>query len=517
MKTLVISIGLLFVTTAISFAQTTIVYDFKNGIPPMVTDVEYGQAVTLKIENINRFLYDVKIDSKQVKFPSEPPPLLSQVLKLEKVEGSTTNLPVEKSVNTAVELYNNTTHLREIKKELNFQNSLPDTAKDEVNIKELSTKIEELSTKIEELIKTIDEQNKQISDLKNQLKGEYLKREADLFSKFLILQSSFEHAKLSKVLKNKLILIATTDGLNLNNAKSKIKELVKQFPFCNNPEDLALQFESAYNDFKTTYELFLLNKVAQDTLNKTPELKDKIRNLMQEAESIKSAYEKANFNDVFYAISYLSNQLKNPNNYFVVSAPVQAEQDIVKFIVSVGPRKDVLVSSGLTGAITLTEREFSISIPVIGGIKLGFSTGLFVASGLHERGYHTEKVSTDTTLSKIAENQNNTQVQPSIGTLLHVFHRTTRDIKIGITFGFGINSKDITDANIFIGPCIILGEEQIFAFSLGLSLAKVNYLKGQYETGKEYKTKDLNGELTEKVMRAGFFVGLSVNLIGNRE
>jgi hypothetical protein len=54
----------------LSFSQT-ISYDFKEGKPPKNDTANLGDYVVFKVENINTFIYDVKIEGKQTNLHTE--------------------------------------------------------------------------------------------------------------------------------------------------------------------------------------------------------------------------------------------------------------------------------------------------------------------------------------------------------------------------------------------------------------------------------------------------------------
>jgi hypothetical protein len=60
-------------------AQSKVEYNFETKEPPTVTPATLGQLTVFKINNINKFLYDVKIEAKQTEYNSEPPAVFTQV------------------------------------------------------------------------------------------------------------------------------------------------------------------------------------------------------------------------------------------------------------------------------------------------------------------------------------------------------------------------------------------------------------------------------------------------------
>lgn len=516
MKTSLLIIGIVLLNIKGLIGQTTTTYDFQSKTPPVIIEAKHGQTAVFKIENINRFLYDVKINTKQTEFHSEPPAVFSQVFKLEKKESSAISKEAEKVLTGEVDAVKastikaksseeslmlfNVRILETFNVELGEQKALPDSIQNHERIKELESQIKKLNTEIEVQKITIYELNAIIED-------EYLKVLQDLYTKSLNVNKSFELVEESKILKNRLIGITLTDGLTFKKAIERTNELVKTFPFINYPEKLTVSFERDFKQFKASYELYLINeKVKKKFGGDESKVRNSISGLLQEVESIKLTYDNTNYNEIFQNINLLFNELRNSNNFFVVSNPVQADKDVINYEIKITPRKDI------ANTANLENRQFSTTIPIYGGVKVDFSTGVFISYGLHNRRYSLTQSQTDSLFSKITENKNNNIAQISLGALMHLSPRSTKYFRPAFTFGLGLNSTEISNANIFIGFSGIFGLQERFITTFGLSVAQVDYLRGEYELNKEYATIKINSELTEKTTRAGLFISFTYNL-----
>ena len=515
MKSNLLIMVLTFISFQEAFGQTSTTYDFKTKTLDSIRAANHGQATVFKIENINRFLYDVKIEAKQTEFHSEVPFVFSQILKYEKMEPrkskeATTVLPSVVTENAKSTIETRSTievDLNILEENLDIYNlelfdhkSVPNTDQNQAKINEL----ERLILKLEEDIK---KQKETIKNLNNIIEDGYLKVVRELYTNYLNVNKSFDLVEESKTLKNRLVALSLTDGLTIKDVNEKINGLHNTFPFSNYPEKLTDSFKNYYKQFKTAYELYLIDEKVK---NKFSDDENKIRisvsNLLQEVESIKSTFDKTNYDEIFQNIYLLFIQLRNENNFFVVSNPVQAEKDVIKFDIKITPRKDI------TNVANLENRQFSTTVPIKGGVKIDFSTGLFITTGLHDKRYSLNQSPTDSLSSTISENKNNNVAQISLGALMHISKRTTNCFKPGFTFGFGLNSTDISNASVFLGISGIFGSKERFIASLGLSLSQVDYLKGEYELNKGYLTTKISSELTEKTTRGGLFLSLTYNL-----
>ena len=235
-------------------------------------------------------------------------------------------------------------------------------------------------------------------------------------------------------------------------------------------------------------------------------MKSRIDTIYNEVESLKKVSSRDKFEEIFKNINTLYAELRNSDNFRVISNPVQAEKDFLIFDVEITPRNDI------PKLVKLESREFSTTVPIKGGFKIDYSTGLFITKGLHHRAYSTNQSPQNNFNSIISENKNNSVAQLSIGALMHISPRSTNNIKPGFTFGLGLITSEISNTNVFIGASAMIGSKEKVIISAGLALANVDYLNGKYNLNTEYETASLDTNLTEKVLRAGWFVSLTYNL-----
>jgi hypothetical protein len=341
---------------------------------------------------------------------------------------------------------------------------------------------------------------------------EYSKVIKELYSQSLKIQTSYELLEEAKVVKNRFVLISMTDGLNFNESTKLTNDLVTKYPFINNPEKLLSSFNKSYKQFKSSYELYLVNDVVKQRFSDDDiKIKRSVSSLLSEIETLKSNIDKYNYSELFQNINVLFTELNNENNFFVTSDPVQAEKDVINFDIKITPRKNIKSSS------VLETRDFSTSVPIKGGIKIDFSTGLFVTTGLYDRSYSTTTSTSDSTKSSISENKNNSLAQLSLGALMHISPRWTSSFKPSFSWGLGLNSSDLTNANLFIGASAMFGNNDRFIVSTGVSLANVDYLKGKYSLNTEISTEDIDDDLTAKAARAGWFISFTYNLTNKKK
>ena len=501
----------------------TVIYDFISKEPSVILPSEHGTSSVFRINNINKFLYEVKIESSQSEFNSTPPAIFSSILNFEKKEETTGKAEavnvVEKSTTTEANKANvlafgnefasfikNQQVLSAYNEDLEQLTRNPDSLDD--------SKIEQLNQKISQLTNEIEAQQRSITELNNIIKDEYLKKTTEIYTNGKIVSDAFEQLEESKIIKNKLIRITLTDGLDHKEAVYKISQLTSDYPFIFKPEKLLSSFQKNYNSYKSALQLYLISAAVKDHFkDDETKLKESTIALSSEIEEIKKKADKYDYIKLFEEINQLITELNNENNYFVVSDPIQAKKDIILYNVKITPRK---------GIETLTaheNRDFDIEVPIYGGVKIDFSTGLFITTNLYDRKYTKTELAADPSQIIITKNKNNSVAQLSLGALMHISPRWVGSFKPGFTFGLGLNSTDISTAQIFIGGSAIFGSSERFIVSTGISFANVDYLSSKYSLDTPIKKTILDQEIsiTEKSIQAGWFISFTYNLTNKKQ
>ncbi len=513
---------LLTLATNFMYSQNIVTYDFESKDPPKVPIAKLGENSVYKIININKFLYEVKIESSQSEFNSEPPAVFSNVFQMEKKEESSITQEAKQVIEqTDAELGEkesaftlameksslewNKLKLASFSEDLLEYKLLPDTLQDQNILSELNDKITSLKEEIENQKSTIEELNSKIEDA-------YLKKTSELYSNAKFVNESFEKLEEAKTIKNKLIQLSLTDGLTHKEAIMTLNALQKEYPFIQKPEKLLTAFNSNYRNFKTNLRLYSLSQVVLDKFDDDfKKVEESTNNLKQEIESINKKVEDYDYNQLFQNISKLFAELKNENNYFIASDPVQAKKDIITYNIKITPRK------GIESLTSMESRNFVTEVPIEGGVKIDFSTGIFITGALNDMSYKTSISPNDSTKSIISENSNYSLGNLSLGALMHISKRTTNNFKLGGSLGLGLNSTDISDASVFLGLSGMFGTQERFIVSLGAAMAQVDYLKSDYKVGEEVLTSNLSETLTEKTTRVGWFISFSYNLTNKKK
>lgn len=268
---------------------------------------------------------------------------------------------------------------------------------------------------------------------------------------------------------------------------------------------------SEYQDFENKYQIIKALYEKAESEATVDSIKNKIKDASKQIKDSYEAIEKEKFQILFNDVIYLSDQLKNENNFTVIAPPVQAEDDFVNYIVSATP----ITTNSLAPHTSKT--EFSFDIPTKGGVKVDFSVGPTISIGKNAKDekYFLEE-STTSGKSFLRQRDNNNDGVPGLAAMMHVYKRSGTETAIGGLFGIGAGFQSIKDVDLsfYLGASIILGKMQKVMINTGLSFLRVDRLKAkEYLVDKEYTTQDLViNDVVEKAFKPSLFVSLSYSL-----
>ena len=466
MKNLILTLSLLCITSSFSQDEITRVIDWQKldeiNKKELIKPVNKGNFAVFKIDNINKFLYQVTITGVNVKMETEMPNELKLLFRISDSQEKeiTNNDKASKAVDDS-------------NKGLVMMEKLAESVTIMVD-KKTQPKIDKINQDLKELIKECD---KYILEL-DQVKKELLKLKYE---------------------KIDLINLAKKD-ISFLDMKKAVDNLVKP----SNPVATYNNMESKYTVVLKRYET-----AKEDALS------DKMKNTIAEAlKLIEDAYEEIEseeFMNLYRDVTYLETELTTPANFYIISPPVQSKDDLINFKVSATP----ITTNSLAPYNSKT--EFSFDIPVKGGVKVDFSVGptLSFGKGAKDELYYLEE-STTIGKSYLRQRNNNNAGLPGLAVMMHVYNRGVKEAKIGGLFGVGAGFQSIEDVDLsfYLGASVILGKMQKVMINTGVSFLKVDRLKEkEFVEGNEYTTQDFDLEnVVEKVFKPSFFIGLSYSL-----
>lgn len=442
-----------------------ITYDFKSKKLHDFDAVKLGKTVSFKIENINRFIYEAQITAKNIEYITEPSDLFKRFFQTQ-LEDDSVAMGLSKDFN-------------EIKVDIN------------------SIKVQGITQNEADSI--LKKYNKTVNLLKNK---------AELIVK------NYNKLECIKLFKNKLVILSLDPNLTHSYASFKLKILESDCKYWEKADSLVSLFDYHYKDLKEIHKGFSSDTNFIKIYESSPDShKNNIQVLINESDRLKVKVHSFDYKKLVSEISILYYEISQENNYFIMSDPVQAEKDVVKFQIKINSR------SNADSIAVLEQRDFPITIPIRGGVKIDFSTGLFFSKCLYDRPYFTTRVDWDTSMPAedslkvtIHEGENNNFGQVAIGALMHISPRWVKNFKPAFSFGVAIPVSDEARINIYSGLSCMWGKHRKFIASAGVAFGPVEYLQSKYTVGKNYYPEDLTEGMTEKVWKAGWFISLTYNL-----
>ncbi|MBS1663644.1 MAG: hypothetical protein JST68_21555 [Bacteroidetes bacterium] len=254
---------------------------------------------------------------------------------------------------------------------------------------------------------------------------------------------------------------------------------------------------------------------AQDQVSRTKDDYDHVTKDMQdrmaEAKDLLANIHKISDDGKIYS---LFDDLKRINTssyeYYAPLIPMKRDEAKVTFTVTADP---------LLTCPKPNEQKFAVTLRTKGGIKIDFSTGLFINAGNPDflgKDYYYKPV-TDS-LSTISYANAGKKALVSIGALMHIYRRSSAPIKLAGSIGASLNTG-ATVVNLHVGPSLIIGNKNRLVLSTGLTLRESKVLDKAYSEGAQYPAALLPEAVptVTKFPLAGYFFSLTYNLssLGN--
>ena len=227
---------------------------------------------------------------------------------------------------------------------------------------------------------------------------------------------------------------------------------------------------------------------------------------------IDNIYEKlkdADFENLPNDMNKLLNKI-NVKSFSFSTSPLVAETDEIVYEITITPIKNENMEKYGSGSRKV---YFEVPVDVLGGFKIDFSTGLFF-SNLIDHKFATLKdsiVSASDTLKgyRILRNKEG-DFKLGLSATAHIYYRFSSIFNIGFNFGVGI----IPDQSIsyLLGGSFIFGKKKRVILNGGITAGSVDRLSSLVKENNFYSDIPLEGGLTVKELRFGWYLGISYNL-----
>lgn len=355
-------------------------------------------------------------------------------------------------------------------------------------------------------------------------------RSSSLYQQLSQIQSFFEAIKLTaKTLDNSIFLYndlahlsksckthsqIVSDAVNsvklyhqgANGSVSEIRTQLEQY--------LLKQRTDAINAFqRAVIAVDKYEKELQKDIDSDPKINEdaakvieRLRENLSKAEATIEEMRKFEKDDKVFILLRLFDMLQAPGTFEYTSEIIKVKTDEVKYTITIEP-------SELNLCAVNSKKVIEITVIAKSGLKLDFSTGIFVSGGSNDflgQTYYYEGIDADNRMIRAAERTNRNML--SIGALMHLYKRSTDVIKWGGSVGVSTTAS-FTDLNFHAGPSLFICNKNRIVLTSGLALRSSNLLDNRFKVGQSYlktKTPDAIPTVTQFPM-AGYFFSLTYN------
>jgi len=478
----------LFLTLLIGASGYCQTYDFSTNqfkIPEKDgrKGVEFGTVQPFQITNINKFLYAVTVSGKNVDLSTPIPTELQTLFRLSSTELA--NTQATPAVTSAV-------------------NS---TQTQVQNISLLSQKIQTKNSNIRAFnANPVNRQARGFVAQTPQTALEIALMQLEVDSRLYLtnaqtVSNDIDNLKIARV---QLINIAKTDQTAAQIATAT-RAVTVPITTLTDYSNLLRSFSTVQTDYNTVLNLNPDEEQEAETTKAFEKIKAGLKVIQDEQIAT-----------LYGDVTFLRTELLNPQNFTVNSPPIQADGDYINFSGTITP------TDANTLAAHRSPSHFNYDIPVYGGWKADFSVGptFSFGSGAKDEKFFLAPSETDGNVI-LKERKNNNVVSPGVAAIMHVYKRSGRNFSYGgmLGVGAGFQSTDDADISFYLGLSGIVGKSQKIMISSGISFLKVDRLKTEeYRVSEEYLESDINlSDVTEKVIKASFFISVSFNLTNRVE
>lgn len=307
---------------------------------------------------------------------------------------------------------------------------------------------------------------------------------------------------------------ALTDS---ENNDLNIEVLLQQSEETDNIKNLLDQYHTAVNEYKDLLPLW--EELNQDCANYINELKDPKIDYIKE--HVPKIYTNINTHiDNYYELDALIHAETNSekdletildlrmiyeefseNNFKHSFPPIQAlDFDQINILLNFTHKNDLGEFEDY--------KSLKQTIPISGIWKV--TAGLGLSFGIYQN--KLQRFSLNTNLITVDEID---QFAPKVTSFAHFYKKNNKDVSIGTSFGIGLpilgSSATSQAISFFLGPSLILGNNENFIFSAGIMGAKAERLAFGFKEGDFYES------ITETLptinrYELGYFIGLTYNV-----
>lgn len=444
-----------------------------------------GKTVTLEINNVNKDLYDVTIDTVKTTNNTDIPTAFSAI-----------SLPAQ--ILFGIGSQKSAGQIE--KGEKGIENYSKDFAEKMVVLDSCSANINRSMIPLKAAINT------DVSSFQNALDG--INSTITFYNYMDVLKKSCDHSveKLQNHLKQAAKIfdntIDTSSSLHVVGTK------------------MLMSIQTTIAEAKRKYASINFNLNIIDTLvfyntcseEERKSIKDFSEREKENLANIKAAYDKVVEYEQGQMPQLLVQRLESfdKSNFTVSSSITANEADQITFRVGIKP-KNWLPCKAVTS-------NFTFPLAVSGGLKVDFSTGLFLNFGNSNFRGLSYYIDSSATIRQI-KNSGKALI-PSLGALAHLYLRSGEKVDAGLTAGASVTT-DLKASNFHLGASLLLNTGNTLlnrmALSAGATWHYVEELIPGYHEGIVLDKSLTLDQLKQGKYRQGWFLALTYNLTPSKK
>lgn len=457
--------------------------------------VQHGDDVTFKITEINRHRYDVKVNGEVITYPSQTPP--AALLKFAGLEGQNTTPPA--AIPTPAKLAGSQTAAA-----VQAHSEALKEAEENALIIDYFAKYDALKDAVRKL-----ETSK---SLYQQIQAEILsgKSKSDIISAVDAFANGFDPAP--------AMGITARLAYYKNQVEDAFEEegtvYAKVAALAPSADDKVNAMMKAMMVTSQSEKNNILSNVKSPS---APADVTRVKELHKKTEEVKKEIDAYKYDELASNLQSIYTSAKDEKMYTFISDGIPADGDEVKFSYEITPKKDLKPAPPAIGS------GGYVNLWAKGGWQVQFASGVsFNTIGLLSNSFHTVDKPKDLTnpadtidMVSIKREKKNDWFIPNAAAYAHFNTRVLKNLKLGVTVGVALDFENISESNFNTGFSLIVGKKYSVAFTTGIAIGKATVLNNRYELDTTYKKADVDTDaLTKSGVRAGLFLGVSLNLAG---
>lgn len=462
--------------------------------------VKIGEFTVFKINDINKFLFKVEIAGNVFELQTPIPTELQTLFKLTPLQLAQRENE-NKVQEGAAAVDKEATKMKEVKKKVTAS-----------QLKLENPEQEELLNKMNELIASCDTYYAKTTEIAN----EVFKLKAFRNKLIVIAQLDRSYAVINGMVED----LGLPDIVDIKYKYTSLKAIYAKV------EDSYSQAKLQAEKLVETIEENSVNDTTENAKKNLKQAKFNLSKIEEASKGIEKAedlIEEEALLALVDEIDFLYNELRNKNNFIVVSPPVQMDGDFVSYTVKITP------SITKTLGPNRSPMQFKFDIPAKKGLKVDFGVGPAISFGNNAKDdkYFLATIDANGRLLgqdsvRLTKLKNNNAISPSIAAMMHIYARSGKLTSWGGSFGVGAGFQNTNDINLslYTGLCVVFGKREKIMLSGGVSWLKIERRKEDryLATGDRFKASDINlSEATEKVFKPSLFLGITYSLTNKIE